>query len=92
MSKKCAGQQMKYFRAICHTFSQPQISAIIFCYDSTGDNQQDYILLHLTAQIKEIYVAYQNMYNVWFPKDGARFADRMGFDKYIYVNADATYM
>ena len=52
----------------------------------------DYILLHLTAQIKEIYVAYQNMYNVWFPKDGARFANRMGFDKYIYVNADATYM
>lgn len=32
----------------------------------------DYILLHLTAQIKEIYAAYQNMYNVWFPKDGAK--------------------
>ena len=41
----------------------------------------DYILLHLTAQIKEIYAAYQNMYNVWFPKSGARFADRMGFDR-----------
>ncbi|WP_288507759.1 hypothetical protein [uncultured Treponema sp.] len=32
----------------------------------------DYILPHLTAQIKEIYAAYQNMYNVWFPKDGTK--------------------
>lgn len=52
----------------------------------------DYILIHLSAQIKETYAAYQNMFNVWFPKSGAKFADRIGFDRYVYVNADATYM
>ena len=94
--------------ALCfeRTFDDPSCSDENRClYDLCIEAEKDcplentcvipggkFAVYHFKGSHKEIYAAYQNMYNVWFPKSGARFADRMGFDRYVYVNDDATYM
>ena len=94
--------------ALCfeRTFDDPSCSDENRClYDLCIEAEKDcplentcvipggkFAVYHFKGSHKEIYAAYQNMFNVWFPKSGAKFADRMGFDRYVYVNDDATYM
>lgn len=94
--------------ALCfeRTFDDPSCSDENRClYDLCIEAEKDcplentcvipggkFAVYHFKGSHKEIYAAYQNMFNVWFPKSGAKFADRIGFDRYVYVNADATYM
>jgi AraC family transcriptional regulator len=47
---------------------------------------------HFRGSHRQIFAAYQNLFTVWIPHQGARIDNRWGFDIYRMVNEDASYM
>ncbi len=52
----------------------------------------EYAVYHFKGPVKQIYAAYQNMFNVWFPQSGNIIDDRYGFDIYRFIDCDTMNM
>lgn len=51
-----------------------------------------FAVYHFKGFPQQIYTAYQNMFNVWFPKSNYRIDKRYGFDCYREFNCETMYM
>ncbi len=47
-----------------------------------------FAVYHFKGHAKQIYTAYQNIFNVWLPQSGHEIDERYGFDLYHMVNCD----
>jgi AraC family transcriptional regulator len=48
-----------------------------------------YAVYHFDGPVKQIYTAYQNIFNVWLPESGHKMDDRYSFDIYRRIDCDA---
>ncbi len=51
-----------------------------------------YAVYHFKGPVKQIYTAYQNIFNVWLPESGHQIDERYGFDIYRAIDCDAMNM
>ncbi len=51
-----------------------------------------FAVYHFKGFVKQIYTAYQNMFNVWLPQSNCEIDDRYGFDIYREINYNSMYM
>lgn len=51
-----------------------------------------FAVYHFKGFPQQIYAAYQNIFNVWFPKTNYRIDKRYGFDCYREINCETMYM
>lgn len=51
-----------------------------------------FAVYHFKGFQQQIYAAYQNMFNVWFPKSNYRIDKRYGFDCYREIDCETKYM
>jgi AraC family transcriptional regulator len=51
-----------------------------------------YAIYHFSGPVKQIYAAYQSIFNVWLPQSGSTVDERYSFDIYRLVDCDAMNM
>jgi AraC family transcriptional regulator len=51
-----------------------------------------YAVYHFKGPVKQIYTAYQNIFNVWLPESGYKIDERYCFDTYREIDCDSMKM
>ncbi len=51
-----------------------------------------YAVYHFNGPVKQIYTAYQNIFNVWLPQSGHKIDERYSFDIYRTIDCDSMNM
>lgn len=51
-----------------------------------------FAVYHFKGFVKQIYAAYQSIFNVWLPQSNSKIDDRYGFDIYRKIDCDSMYM
>ena len=51
-----------------------------------------FAIYHFEGLVKQIYTAYQSIFNVWLPQCGHELDDRYGFEVYRKIDCDSMYM
>jgi AraC family transcriptional regulator len=51
-----------------------------------------FAVYHFSGHVKQIYTAYQSIFNVWLPGRREQIDERYGFEIYRQIDCDAMYM
>lgn len=51
-----------------------------------------YAVYHIKGKVQQIYAAYQNLFNVWFPNVEYQLDERYGFEIYRDIDCDTMEM
>ena len=51
-----------------------------------------FAIYHFKGFVKQIYISYQSIFNVWLPKSNFEIDDRYGFEVYRKIDCDTMYM